>query len=556
MKQAKPLNFFHSLEMPRSSPYPSWESSTGRPERDLLAIADALGAREVLGWSDVEVDLLGDLPAVSRSTVAEVRRLILGGSDPLGDRFCAIRSPGERRNQGATFTPEGLVRSMVDWAKRFEAPERVVDAGVGSGRFLVEAGRRFSRASLVGVELDPVPAILARANLAVWGLADRSRVILDDYRAWAIEPIAGKTLFIGNPPYVRHHLQEPRWKQWLSAEAKRLGLPASQLSGLHIHFFLATVAKAKPGDFGVFITAAEWLDVNYGSLLRGLFLGDLGGRRIVVIEPTALPFADAASTAAITSFEIGSRSDSVSMKRVSTLDDLNQPFGFRHVPRERLEAERRWSTLTRATRKGTAGHVELGELCRVHRGQVTGANKVWIEGPLAEDLPSAVLYPSVTKARDLFRAGRSLDDPSSLRKVIDLPADLDVFEGSERLAIERFLARARTLSVDQGYIAANRRVWWSVGLRSPAPILATYMARRPPAFVRNRAQVRHINIAHGLYPREPLSDQVLDRLITFLATQTSTNDGRTYAGGLTKFEPKEMERLMVPGKELLERGEV
>jgi hypothetical protein len=82
------------------------------------------------------------------------------------------------------------------------------------------------------------------------------------------------------------------------------------------------------------------------------------------------------------------------------------------------------------------------------------------------------------------------------------------------------------------------------------------MARRPPAFVRNRAQVRHINIAHGLYPREPLSDQVLDRLITFLATQTSTNDGRTYAGGLTKFEPKEMERLMVPGKELLERGEV
>jgi hypothetical protein len=28
------------------------------------------------------------------------------------------------------------------------------------------------------------------------------------------------------------------------------------------------------------------------------------------------------------------------------------------------------------------------------------------------------------------------------------------------------------------------------------------------------------------------------------------DDGRTYAGGLTKFEPREMERLLVPTPEL------
>jgi hypothetical protein len=330
---------------------------------------------------------------------------------------------------------------------------------------------------------------------------------------------------------------------------------ASQLAGLHIHFFLATVAKAKPGDFGIFISAAEWLDVNYGSLLRELFLNDLGGRRIVVIEPTALPFADAATTAAITSFEIGGRPDSVAFKRVGSLDELNQPGGEISVPRARLEVASRWSPLTRPARKGSLGHVELGELCRVHRGQVTGSNKVWIAGYHAADLPCSVLHPTVTKARELIRAGRSLDDSSELRRVIDIPPDLDGFDEPDRRAIGRFLDRARALGVDQGYIAANRKAWWSVGLRSPAPILATYMARRPPAFVRNRAGARHINIAHGLYPREPLSDLVLERLIAFLSTQTSTNDGRTYAGGLTKFEPREMERLMVPGKELLESGE-
>jgi adenine-specific DNA-methyltransferase len=531
------------------------ESVDGDSERELLAIAVALGARNVLGWSAAEENLVRELPPAQRDMVAEIRAMILDGADPLGDRFCTIRSPAVRRKHGATFTPGGIAQAMVDWSEGYATPDRVVDAGVGSGRFMIEAGRRFSKASLIGVELDPVPAILARANLMVMGLAPRSQVLLGDYRDVPIAPIGGKTLFIGNPPYVRHHLQEPHWKEWLIDEARRRGLNASQLAGLHIYFFLATVAKAKPGDYGTFITAAEWLDVNYGSLLRELFLGDLGGRRIVVIEPTALPFTDAATTAAITFFEVGSKPKSVTLKRVSTLDELNQNGGSRKVRRERLETERRWSHLTRPVRKGLPGYVELGELCRVHRGQVTGANKVWIAGTHSDGLPDSVLYPSVTKAKELFRAGKVLTDPTLLRKVIDLPTDLDVFDTSHRHAIERFLTRARNMGVDQGYIASNRKAWWSVGLRKPAPILATYMARRPPAFVRNRADARHINIAHGLYPREELSDSILGRLIDHLSTGTSMNDGRTYSGGLTKFEPREMERLMVPGLDLLKRGE-
>jgi hypothetical protein len=77
------------------------------------------------------------------------------------------------------------------------------------------------------------------------------------------------------------------------------------------------------------------------------------------------------------------------------------------------------------------------------------------------------------------------------------------------------------------------------------------MARRPPAFVRNHCGARHINIAHGLYPREALSDATLDALAAFLRANVLQADGRTYAGGLTKFEPKEMERIAVPPLEEL-----
>jgi hypothetical protein len=72
------------------------------------------------------------------------------------------------------------------------------------------------------------------------------------------------------------------------------------------------------------------------------------------------------------------------------------------------------------------------------------------------------------------------------------------------------------------------------------------MARRPPAFTRNVAGARHINIAHGLYPRAELPEPVLARLVESLRRTVSVQDGRTYAGGLTKFEPREMERLTIP----------
>ncbi len=296
--------------------------------------------------------------------------------------------------------------------------------------------------------------------------------------------------------------------------------------------------------------------MNYGSLVRELFMGELGGKRIVVIEPTAVPFPDAASTAAITYFQIGARPKKIKLKRVEKLDELKEPNGNREVRRERLEAEKRWSHLTRAGKDAPAGYIELGELCRVHRGQVTGLNKVWIAGSHSQGLPESVLFPTVTKARELFRAGNALDDASILRRVIDIPVELDLLDSSDRKAIDRFLTKARSLGADNGYVATNRRAWWSVGLRAAAPILTTYMARRPPAFVHNRAQARHLNIAHGIYPRESFGQTILDNLVAYLRKSVKVTQGRTYAGGLTKFEPREVERLLVPGPELLAEGTV
>ncbi|MEU3311569.1 N-6 DNA methylase [Streptomyces sp. NPDC006662] len=516
----------------------------------LVSVALDLGAEQVPGWSDKEKELANQT-AAGGGDVAAIADLIQAGLDPLGDAFCSIRDAESRRPLGQTYTPAPIVNSMIKWAAQKGTPTRVIDPGVGSGRYLLAAGREWPNAFLLGTDVDPVAALMARANLAVNNMASRARIELVDYRELELEPHDGMTTFIGNPPYVRHHQIDAKWKKWLTRQASEFKLPASQLAGLHVHFFLATAKYAQPGDAGAFITSAEWLDVNYGRLVRDLLLNQLGGEAVHVIDPSASPFADATTTGAVSCFTVGSSVKSMRLRPVKSVQDLGGLKGGRVVSRERLEEAPRWSPLVRVSPKLEEGLVELGELCRVHRGQVTGANAVWVANPAEVKLPGDVLYPSITRAKELFAAGESLDDLSSLKVVIDLPSDLDELDTASRRKVERFLRIAKKQGADETYIAKARKAWWSVGLRAPAPILATYMARRPPAFVRNGAEARHINIAHGLYPRDELTPRALDGLAHYLRTSVTLGQGRTYAGGLTKFEPREMERLPVPHPEVL-----
>lgn len=524
-------------------------------ESELVAAAIALGAETAGGpLAATEIALVKTAAAAPKTAVvSRLKDLIRAGEDPLGDIFSALRSSEERRESGATYTPAPIVQTMVDWAAATRNPVRVVDPGVGSARFLTRAGAAFPKAELVGIDVDPLAVLMARANLAAAGVGGRARVILGDYRRFS-DRVDGSTLYIGNPPYVRHHQIAPKWKEWLAGEASKLGLAASKLAGLHVYFFLATARAAKPKDFGAFITASEWLDVNYGALVRALMVGELGGKSVTVIDPTAQPFPDAATTAAIATFEIGAKPTSVYFRRVDDLDKLGELGKGRKIHRDRLAVESRWSHLTHASEKPPEGFVELGELCRVHRGTVTGANDVWIAGEHSVGLPDSVLFPTITRAREVLDAGGLLADSGRLRRVIDLPADLDELDKPTRDAVTKFLKVARAMGANKGYVASHRKAWWSVGLRAAAPIISTYMARRPPGFVINKADARHINVAHGLYPREALSEIAKKALVAYLQVNISQRSGRTYAGGLTKFEPREMERLAVPGPELLAAG--
>ena len=520
----------------------------------IVQLAVKLGAADAGGSLSPDEQALvdgarGSDPAISDEQVIGAATTIRAGGDPLGQLFYQLRAAEERRASGAVYTPDRIIAPMVSWTFE-QGAERIVDAGSGSGRYTAAVLRRNKNFPVVAIDLDPLATLMTRAVVAVLGGASVT-VMNADYTRLRLPAIEGVTAFLGNPPYLRHHQIAPASKLWAQKAAAVLGEKVSGLAGLHAYFYLATAILGRPGDVGCFVTSAEWLDVNYGSIIRNLLTGALGGEEIHIVEPEAMPFDGVATTAAIVQFRVGTPVQAIGFRSVPSLAELTPLVrSASPVTRDRLIEASRWSVFIRTRTQVPAGYIELGEIARVHRGAVTGANATWVARG-AVDLPDEVLYASVTKARELFAAGSVLATSEQLRRVIDIPADLDSFDAGDRRRINRFLKLAKENLVHEGYVAKSRRAWWAVGLKAPAPILATYMARRPPAFVRNEVHARHINIAHGVYPRQEMSRDELRVLADCLSSSVVLGQGRTYAGGLTKFEPKEMERLTIPDLDTL-----
>jgi hypothetical protein len=175
---------------------------------------------------------------------------VLNGGDPLGDYFIKSVSRDERRSRGATFTPPWLIDLQLEQIARMRVPARIVDAGAGSGRYAIRAAQRWSHACVIAVENDSAlaEAIRITANAAKVEI----EVVCADYLSLDLPSIAGVTAFVGNPPYVRHHDIAKENKAWCSAQMAKLGLPHSQLAGLHIYFYLKSFnndAAAKAVDW-------------------------------------------------------------------------------------------------------------------------------------------------------------------------------------------------------------------------------------------------------------------------------------------------------------------
>lgn len=276
----------------------------------------------------------------------------------------------------------------------------------------------------------------------------------------------------------------------------------------------------------------------------------MGGLSIHLLDPQAAPFDDAMTTAAVTCFKVGKRTTGIRMRTTGTSSELGKlDSGGRRVSSSRLRDAPRWTPLFRddvGARR--AGFVRLGSIVRVSRGAVTGSNRFFVMSIDEARLLGLTQHvrPALTSAREVFGADGIVRAGDCRRVVLDPPAAVDLVT-AEHEPLRRYLEWGAQEGVPDSYVCRHRRPWWRVAAKSP-PIVATYMARQPPAFAVNRDGLVILNVVHGLFPKVPLDQDQLLGLVCFLNSHREElrGGGRTYQGGLEKFEPREMEAIEVP----------
>lgn len=96
----------------------------------------------------------------------------------------------------------GLDAALLAAACPAEPGRRMIEAGCGVGAALCQIAARSPQAHLLGLELDPQAAALARRNLELNGLAGRAEVVEGDvaagFRALQREPFDWA---VANPPF-------------------------------------------------------------------------------------------------------------------------------------------------------------------------------------------------------------------------------------------------------------------------------------------------------------------------------------------------------------------
>ncbi|MEX2226557.1 MAG: hypothetical protein WEB52_08930 [Dehalococcoidia bacterium] len=335
----------------------------------------------------------------------------------------------------------------------------------------------------------------------------------------------------------------------MSEAAAKTGHIASRLAGLHVYFFVATALQAQPCDLGCFITSSEWLDVAYGKVVRNLLTNGLGLQAIHLIDRHTMPFEDAQTTGAIVCFEVTSDRGGVSVSLGSRKVAGPQIGSGRTIALDSLIHAERWTPALLDRTPHAEGLQSLGEIARVHRGIATGANGFFVISRQEAKLFGIERWcvPVVSDGREILQSNFEIRDGEERKVLVVFPRDVDRASHPE---VDQYLRMGEEeildgLPISQRYLCTHRRSWWNLGTIRRPPIVASYMARQPPRFALNPDRLGIINVAHGLYPGEDLPQERLQLLVRSLngSRASFTGMGRTYQGGLEKFEPREMEAL-------------
>lgn len=476
-----------------------------------------------------------------------------------------LDTPALRKARGAFFTPRPIAEFIASWALAAH-PASILEPSCGEAEFLLAAGLKNAESEhslqLRGVELHAESARRAEQSLATSGVT--ARIIPGDFFDMPTEPRADAV--IGNPPYVRYQDHAGSGRAKSRAAAAAAGVELTELASMWAAFTIHATRHLNDGGRLGLVLPAELLTVNYAAPVREYLLNHFAQVQLIIfaervfpdaLEEVVLVLASGYRQGPSRSFEL------FQTRNASTLSALGEGrvwepeanggrwMGSLLNP----DAAIAYESLVTGPLFGT-----LHDWGETSLGAVTGNNKYFTL--TTEEIRRRRLSPTdyVPLSPPGSRHLRTLDLTryrlDALREA-GSPTYLFRPSAEPSKAALRKIREGERDDVHKAYKCSVRTPWWRTPLLAAPDIFVTYMNSDTPALATNSVGVHHLNSVHGLYLHDHVVADVARDVLPLAALNSVTAlgaeiVGRAYGGGLLKLEPREADRLPVPGPDLLE----
>lgn len=456
--------------------------------------------------------------------------------------------PGRPKENGAYYTPDPVVRSLLSWAALVES-DRLLDPSCGDGRFIA------AHAKSVGIEQDLKSAAVAMQR------APGALVHEGDFFTWAANTPERFECAAGNPPFIRYQLFKGDVRRRALNLCAGLGARFTGLSSSWPLFLVATASLLKPGGRMAFVVPAEIGHAPYSAPLLDYLVENFSRVQVIAIREKLFPdlsedcwllyaegFGGRTSAIALTIME------HFSERRAPPKASISVP-----VPEWRAVWNRRLRPFllpadARALYTSLAGAPDtrrFGDVAGIGIGYVSGANDFFHLRPSEADrwrIPAELLYPSVRNSRALpaARLTRAVLDKW---KREDAPIMLLRLAKDQVLAsaVKRYLESDGAKEAQEAYKCRVRDPWYSVPDVKVPDFFLTYMSGRRVGFVRNDAGCTCTNTLHTVQLRDRGAlPALLDFQKSPLFQLSCELEGHPLGGGMLKLEPGEANRIILP----------
>lgn len=471
------------------------------------------------------------------------------------ERAYSLQTPLEHRKKYAQFfTPSPIAELMADWLLGNPKLQEVLEPAFGLGIFARTLLERKKNLKIKGFEVDF--KIFEEAKFQFKG-KENVQLILEDYlyNDWDSRYDG----IICNPPYFKFHDYDN--KTALLEIEQKLGVKLTGFTNLYTLFLLKSIHQLKPGGRAAYLVPSEFLNSDYGKLVKADLLKTGTLRHIAVIDFEENVFEDALTTASILLLAKDEHDASIGFTNIKTLGDLGKlqtyiqdyPNGKsdRQYPPQALNPDVKWRNYYQGENALKYKHlIPFSNYGKVVRGIATGDNNFFtFNASKAEQwgIQTKYLLPCISKSADVKGAFFTQADFEQL-----VQADKSVYllnaVNAKDAALERYLAHGVEQGASQRFLTAARNPWYALENRPPAPIWVSVFNRNGLRFIRNEAGIRNLTTFHCVYLdlfSAPKADLFFAYLLTNISKDIFNDNRREYGNGLHKFEPNDLNKAQM-----------